>query len=253
MNDNFLKQYRRPPRPEFAAALYKRINQPMATKTAFSPLMRRAAVALALLLFLLTSALLVSPTARVFAQTILRQIGPIIFTTESPRAPEPDNGRAPLPNPTTTPIPPQPQYGSELEEVTARAGFQPALATYVPAGYHLTELIAMEYIGDQWEREGMGTAARYQTAGGAQTLEVQQSRFNTHQQFPVGDHVVMDVTVRGHEGIWLEQANLAPEEGAADAQPFNLLLWAEDEFVFALFSDSLPLAELMKVAESLSP
>lgn len=252
MNDDFLTRFRRSPRPEFAATLYKRINHPMSTtNSTFPPAVRRVALALGVLLVLLTTTLVVSPAARAFSQTVLRQVGLITFTAET--MPEPDERPLPTPNATSTPIAfPRPQYASELEQVTSEAGFQPMLPAYLPEGYQQDKLVAMEYLSDASEHVAWGTSARYVTADGLQYLDVQQARFNTAQEFPIGDTPIVDVTVRGHEGVWLEQALEAPE--AIAEPPYNqvsILLWDEDGYTISIFTNSLPLEELLKVADSL--
>jgi hypothetical protein len=73
MNDDFLYKFRKPPRSEFAAALYQRITQPMKTPTrtrvlhTFALSFAMVAVIAAVLFFL--------PSARAFADSILRQFG----------------------------------------------------------------------------------------------------------------------------------------------------------------------------------
>src|SRR5512146_930803 len=75
MSDDFMHQFDppEPPRPEFAAALYQRISQPMITNTR-ARLLRTAAVSLALVA-VAAAVLLLWPSARAFAESILRDFG----------------------------------------------------------------------------------------------------------------------------------------------------------------------------------
>lgn len=74
MNDDFLIRFRKPPRPEFAVALYKRISQPMNTKNAH---LRSRLLTVSVSAMLLAIALLFSnPRVQAFAQEILRFFTP---------------------------------------------------------------------------------------------------------------------------------------------------------------------------------
>src|SRR5689334_3973007 len=80
MNDDFLTNFRKAPRPEFVASLYQRISQPMQTQTKHTAL-RFTALTLSLLA-VLTATLLLSPSARAFAQGFIRQVGGYVFAQE---------------------------------------------------------------------------------------------------------------------------------------------------------------------------
>ncbi len=54
---------------------------------------------------------------------------------------------------------------------------------------------------------------------------------------------IVDVTVRGQPGVWLPDPSV-PEGKEA-------LVWEENGITYSLLSNSLPLDELLKVAESL--
>lgn len=74
MNDDFLTRFRKPPRPEFAVALYKRINQPMNTKNV--QLRFRLLTASVLAMLLAMALLFTNPRVQTFAQEILRFFTP---------------------------------------------------------------------------------------------------------------------------------------------------------------------------------
>jgi hypothetical protein len=76
----------------------------------------------------------------------------------------------------------------------------------------------------------------------------------------IGDNPIVDVTVRGQDGIWLEQIPVYPfqnEQGEWEYTRWNQLIWSENDFTFVLQtnmpSDVLPLDEILKIAESLKP
>src|SRR5215510_11262769 len=78
MNGDFLTRFRKAPRSEFVASLYQRISKPMKTQIK-QPTLRFAALTLSLLA-VLTATLLLSPSARAFAQDIVHQVGGYVFT-----------------------------------------------------------------------------------------------------------------------------------------------------------------------------
>src|SRR5262249_17357090 len=92
MNDDFLNKFRKEPRPEFATALYERIHKRMQIHTK-TWTMRVAALTLSLPALLMMT-LLLSPSARAFAQGLLHQIGGYDFTQGAPRL---DPSKAPSP------------------------------------------------------------------------------------------------------------------------------------------------------------
>ena len=76
----------------------------------------------------------------------------------------------------------------------------------------------------------------------------------------IGENPIVDVNVRGQEGIWLEQIPIYPfqnEQGEWEYARWNQLFWSENGFNFVIQtnmpSDLLPLDELLKIAESLKP
>jgi len=81
MNDDFITSFRKPPRPEFAAALYKRISQPMNTKNARlrSHLLTASVSAMLLAMVLVFT----NPRVQAFAQEILQFFTPTQSNTFS--------------------------------------------------------------------------------------------------------------------------------------------------------------------------
>src|SRR5512146_1861227 len=87
MNDYFLYKFRKPPRREFAAALYQRISKPMKT-TSRTPILRYIALAFSMVA-VIAAVLFFSPSTRAFADSLIRQIGGYIFVQAPPKS-EPD-------------------------------------------------------------------------------------------------------------------------------------------------------------------
>ena len=77
---------------------------------------------------------------------------------------------------------------------------------------------------------------------------------------PVGDTPIIDISVRGQPGIWLEQVPVYPfqnENGEWEITRWNQILWSEAGYNFMLQTNLptaiLPLEELLKIAGSLQP
>ena len=83
MNDDFLYKFRKPPRREFAAALYQRIAKPMKTTPRIYAL-RFLAVAFSLFA-IIAGVLFFSPSSRALADSIIRQFGGIMFVQATPQ------------------------------------------------------------------------------------------------------------------------------------------------------------------------
>jgi hypothetical protein len=84
MNDDFLYKFRKPPRHEFAAALYQRIAKPMKT-TSRTRTLRALALAFSMLV-LVAGVLFFSPSTRAMADSVIRRIGGVIFVQATPQA-----------------------------------------------------------------------------------------------------------------------------------------------------------------------
>jgi hypothetical protein len=82
MNDDFLHQYRKPPRREFADRLFRQIsaaNRRHEMLTQIKPLSRRLALSFAALCLVFTLALAVSPAARAKFLDVVRPVGGLTF------------------------------------------------------------------------------------------------------------------------------------------------------------------------------
>jgi len=242
MNDDFLTRFRKAPRPEFAASLYQRISKPMQTQTKPGTL-RFAALTLSLLA-VLTATLLLSPSARAFAQSLLHQIGGYAFTSGIPQPL--DASRVPAPinivnTSTSTSIEITSDSIVADDSVAAGnlAGFTVLTPSYLPPGY-----IPMDG-GWRITTESNSTAV---TNGYFDTTK--NFFFITRWKVGQGDiktytrEKIVDVTVRGHSGVWLPDPALTNVKNTA-------LVWDEDGITYSIISNSLSLDEALKVAESL--
>ncbi len=125
-DEKFFNQFQEAPRPEFAAAVYKRITKPMNThQKSFS--LRKAALTFAALCTLLVAAFLAYPPTRVMALNWLRQVGVFTITTGQPGEAQP------------TAVPPdasqKPFTAASGSEASRIAGFQVLVPDSLPDGY----------------------------------------------------------------------------------------------------------------------
>lgn len=244
-------------------------NQPTAKKF-FT--WRQAFAALLLGAACLVMAIWLYPPGRAWARAILAQSGPVIIT-DDPTLPEQMLTRTPTPPPTKTPAAPssddleasQPGIGmpdaSVADAVTASglAGFAVFVPHYVPTGYELMRIqplqsqdgtfyeVSTEYQNPH-ERDGYFLLRQIY----APSSEQGDPTF----EWPMGNAPVVELTVRGQPGVWVEQSNQGQtynEAGEPVLSQWNMLLWQEDDFLFWFFSKNLSQDETLKVAESLLP
>ncbi len=256
MNDDFLTQFRKPPREKFAAELYQRISKPMQTPFRI-PALRFAALVLAAIA-ILTVTLLVSPPTRAFAQSILRQFGGYIFVQAAPKAERVKQGSAGQPvNKSVQNSAIGPQLKATLQasgqlsknEVQTKpsvltapdaagasrlAGFSVLAPAHLPDGYAPAGPWSFTT-----QDNGKAVEMAYMDAG-KHFLLLQQFQYQAGQPRQTVDRSqIVDTTVRGQPGVWL------PGGGK------NSLVWEENGITFTLSSNTLSLDETLKVAESL--
>lgn len=250
MNDDFLSNFRKPPRPEFAAALYQRINKPMTKPIRLTVL--RAAALIAALCAVLGLTLFISPPARAFADGLIHQVGGYIFiqgasgsshTQKVPQAQitgtvglkpvDPKAGSQSQSNP-EAPIKAGMLTAQDAAGASRLAGFDVLVPAYLPEGF-----IQQNSWSILNTDQGVSVTTAYQDGNkNALILTVLKESPNTAPQtytLPA----VQDVTVRGQPGVWL------PGGGK------NSLVWQENGVTFTLSTNTLPLEEVQKVAESL--
>lgn len=241
MNDDFLTQYRKAPSPQFAVSLHERLFKHMQTTSRF-PVLRLKAVSAAILAAL-ALAVFFFPPARVFAQGLLDQIGGYVFT-QGP-LPQPDPNRLPGPIRVVrvyggsvsiqtlagVPTAPDPAAAASL------AGFDVLVPSYLPTGYTA--------MGGWYVTSDGGTVV---TNGYRDTTNhfilINQWKVAAGATRTFAEDPQVIVSVRGQRGLWL------PDTLGGEAQK-NALVWDEHGITYSLITDSVPLAELLKVAESL--
>jgi hypothetical protein len=234
---------------------------------------RISRVAFALLIIVALLALtFITPQGRAFAQDIIRRIGNFIITDESSDA---EKYVATLQSGTPTPtVDPnwvctdcQPVVAGLLTitHASAKAGFPVYEPMYIPLGYRLSSrdvLITKSSItADMSYRIELDPPLHngLQMAG---IIAIDQTLVSSDAQpweMGVGDVPIVDVTVRGQPGVWLEQVPIIPfqdQQGEWDYERWNQLVWSEDGYNFMLQtnmpSDILSLTELLKIADSLA-
>ena len=139
MNDDFLTKFRQPPRREFAAALYERINVPMNEKTRFTWTRMTFAAALSLAV---AAALAFSPSVRAALSYLFLEIGGVTYIQEDPAA-----------GPTATPLPESaitlvPSETLPLAEAREKFPFKISLPAWVPEGYVMSSSVRLTYFPD---------------------------------------------------------------------------------------------------------
>jgi hypothetical protein len=234
------------------------------------PLYRALSVVLALIAILIVVTLTVSPI-RALAQEVIRQIGNFVITNE-PTDAEQYVATLESGTPTLTPNPereiPEEMIVGRLTVAQAsdKAGFAVYAPAYLPEGYQLSTRDVLT--------TGQSTtiSADYQIELDPPLHNGQQMRgiiaitqndvYSGTQAWNqgVGDTPIVDVTVRGLPGVWVEQVPIYPfqdDQGKWDYARWNQLIWAEAGYTFMIQAnipaDLLPLAELLKIAESLVP
>lgn len=251
-DDEFLTQFREPPRREFAQELYERINRPMYKKSLPNPLpFRRTALAFGTLLLILLATLTFSPQVRASAAEQIRQIGAFIF------APTENLERdASLPQPTAAaPGESEVQFATSPAEAARLAGFPVLAPTYLPQGY------AQQ---GEWSiatsNEGIYVVTSYRPATGDDFLILNQTRFEPTTAFEQtygSNETLHDTTVAGHPAVFISGRLMAHPDAAAGAgqQPellaTNWLVWEADGQTFSLYGTSLDQTEMVRIAESL--
>jgi hypothetical protein len=277
MNDDFLYKYRKPPRREFAAALYQKISQgtggstPMKTKIRA---LRVAALALSIVA-VITAALFFSPSTRALAQSIMRQFGGYVFVQGTPQ-PDPSKEEInqkkamatgenrvkvsseqeatltaakmqmkdqPSEKPIT--VDKYSKLAGNLAPDAAAAsqitGFTVLAPSYVPAGYTPGD---EKNITGGWEiaqvNGGVSAMTRYESQTDKSFFVVEELKYEQGQPTTVERPQIVDVTVRGQPGAWM------PDDGGK-----STLAWDENGITYLIVGNKLTLDEALKVAESL--
>jgi len=278
MNDDFLTNFRQPPRPEFSAALYDRLMQEASPAPAHRPTARRLALAFALTFSLiLTFSLALSPTLRAAAQSAVDSIlakiivrGTTVLVTDD------------LVTPTLeaeTESYSQLWTASSPQEIAASQPYFDKLPAWVPAEYTLQKRAALFY-GSMYAETPSSAAYQWRDAQG-RTIQLEV----LHGDCPNGYdpdrpsdcdlavYLVVNLesepqvlSVNGHPAVFYKGAmgfyNLAdpvrawnPSRWKAAAHPEQgaSLIWDADGRTFFLIveSDSISKEDLLRLAESI--
>jgi hypothetical protein len=247
----------------------KIVSQP--AKPFISPKLRWgvSAILVLMVVFLLMTSV---PEVKAFADGFITRIGNLIFK-EGPTDAQVYVATMQSGTPTATFDPnkkctdcPTPQVVGLLSvaEASDQAGYPVLEAQTIPQGYQISgrdvlftgKTITVDTSYDMELdpplRDGEQMSA---------ILSITQTRFldeNEPWQRNVGDVPVVDVTVRGNPGVWLEQIPIYPfknESGDWQYAYWNQLIWSENGFTFVLQtnlpSSMLSLSELQMIADSM--
>lgn len=218
-----------------------------------TPRAMKMAATLVLVLALFITVFAVSPPLRSWAQEVLARVGALIIT-DAPTYAEQELPRLQTGTPERL-------RGPELEslsqeEASRRVGFTVLVPRNLPKWkpqfiFHLdTDRVTVLGVYDGWYG-----------------VNIFQMKLTDEQEeeFPIGDADVLEVTVRGQTGYWIEEAATSLIGGGGSAfhgmkdivwqQGYNnILTWEEDGIVYLMLADDeLPLGELLTIAESLAP
>lgn len=195
---------------------------------------------------------------RALAQDILAQFKSVIITGVSTGV-ERDRIPTPIGQSTSTPMV-IPLRILPVEEANQEAGFEVLYPIYISSGY---QLIAR---GVHHSEAGVSVSTKYAMVGttydptygieeGTLSIRLIQTRYTPDfmAEHPVGDAPTTEVTVREQPGLWVEQAAMGCCDEHGNVLLSNLLVWQEGDIFFDLRSDDLPLEEILRIAESLSP
>ena len=209
---------------------------------------------------LISAAFFTYPPMQTLAQDILGRFRSVIIT-DAPTAVERVRVRAPTPvgRPTATPIVTPPRILT-VQEASQEAGFEILDPAYLPAGYQLVargvhHAEAGVSVSTMYAMVGTTYDPAYGMGEGTPTLSLFQIRYapDLTVEHPVGDAPTTEVTVRGQSGLWVEQAAMGCCDEHGNVFFRNLLVWQEDDIFIDLRSDDLPVEEMLRIAESLSP
>lgn len=236
MNDDFLTNFRKTPRREFAAALYERINIPMKEQRNFN--WKRLTVAAALCLAL-AAALVFSPNAQAALTYIFLEIGGVTYIEEDPAA-----------GPTATPLPESaittvPSEMLPLAEARKKFTFEISLPAWVPDGYVMTPSVRLFYFpGDLTFVEISWWGPNF--ADGPIILSISRP-----VKWEVDLSHVQEVQING-QPAGLTGGGWDADTGQWDTVEHNLTLtWLRGDAMYQLHSPGITAEEIIQVAESI--
>ncbi len=175
MSDDFINQFDppKPPRPEFTAALYQRITQPMKTIPR-TRVLRSVALSFAMVAVIAT-ALFFLPSTRAFAEAIIQKF---------------QKGNVTI------------QTTNDIATASQLAGFTVLAPSYLPDGY------TVDNQHGEWtvsrDKDGVRASVFYENQAANDHLYIGEQMVRQGAPNPVMNRpVVQDVTVRGQPGKWM--------------------------------------------------
>ncbi len=259
----------RPIRHELRQKLLRRIDAQQSApnpevRPTNQPSIRRKIAYAAVMLGVLALIVWSVPPLRSFAQDVIRTIGKISITDAPTWAEQQIEMMAQgTPLPTFEPIVSDSVSYPRLLPLTVvseKAGFQALAPGYVPSGYTLVQQDA--FAGDSgagvtiWYDYSADVRPRQAEPQDGDFLIIQEMQWLENAEewdLNVGAADVIDVTVRGQPGVWVEDmvSGWSTNQGILSL-PSNMLLWDENSLTFMIQTHWLPLGEVLKIAESLS-
>jgi hypothetical protein len=238
MNDDFLGALREPPRPDFAADLYRRISQQSrARRTMMNRVQRvagkRIGVGLAVMSLVTAVLLIVSPAARAQVDGLLQRIGNFSFVE--------------VRDPRGEPIPWETQR-TNLDDAQAKMPFTFAVPRWAPEQFTLDNVEVLQGAGQK-----PGVAMDWHKGKQAiHFLAVQGPRETTSQVVPGS---VEAIEINGQPAALL-RGHHDPVTGAWDRNaPFYWMTWDEDGVTYVLGNDNdspeVTLDDLLQMAASM--
>jgi hypothetical protein len=255
-------------KPTSSTRLNRRLSHAPWTQHAVNR--RRFGIATVLVVLVAVSIVAATPQGRAWARGIIHQIGNFVITDE-PSDAEKYVATLQSGTPTSTA---NPDWNPELvvsglltvSQASTKAGFPVYGPVYIPDGY----LLSSRDVLFSDSSTTVDTSFRIeldpplhdglQMAG---IIAISQTLVDGSAQpwgKGVGDTPIVEVAVREQPGIWLEQIPVTPfqdQNGQWDYERWNQLIWSEAGYTFMIQtnmpSDMLPLAELLKIAKSLTP
>lgn len=240
MNNDFLNALRKEPRPPFAEALYRRISS--ATSSQLHHNAWRFSATIGALVAVLAGVLLLSPSARAFAEGIVRRVGGYAFALGS-QSVNLRGGDSPIQIDKTLGVVSIQTIGkvpsvNDPEEASRMTGFTVLAPSYLPAGF---SAMSDWYISS--EDGGMVATKGYRDATKQHFLAVNQWAAPDGARREYARDVIVEVNVRGQAGVWLPAGIPAGK---------SALVWTENGITYWMITDWLPLDEMLRVADSLA-
>lgn len=227
----------------------------MKTQNTVSLRLRTAFIVVTILLIAMFA---FSPAVRAFARQGIIQLRQLLISHD-PTYAEQFESRINSGTPTATLEPDLPTVEWQappllmLKEASMQAGFSAYQVNDLPENMGvITRFVTVPDPANPFTR----VTTTYQS--GATTLVFTQTLYepdSTDQILPVGNATVIEVTIQGVSGTWIENLRLSTyvdDQNKVALQYANLLIWEKDGFEFQLQSTpGLSLEELLKIAESI--